>query len=746
MKKLLSVVKKILPYWFFISVVVVFLVFLFGLYTYIIFIANLATPERLMNSNNTGLVLTDRNGKVFYKSGQLKELEPVPLNETPLLLRQATIQIEDREFYDHPGFSFTGIARSILLNLKVQDLTYGGSTITQQLVKNSLLTADKTIRRKFQELILSFEVERRYDKDKILEMYLNSIYYGEGAYGVAAAAETYFGKNINEVNLSEAVILAALPQAPSRLSPITGDRQQLFERQKLILDRLLEAKIIENEEYREAVGSPPDFLENQPEETFTAPHFAVYVKSLLIDMYGEDTVIRNGFQVTTSLDLSLQEEAQNILSGHVDRLAPQNVENGGLVVIKPSTGEILAMVGSYDWNNETFGKFNVVFSKRQPGSAFKPVVYTKAFMEGFKTTDILHDRPTDFGNYSPKNYDNRFRGDVTLRRALANSLNIPAVELLSMIGVDAALSLAGDLGITSLTEAERYGLSLTLGGGEVELFELTRAYGIFSQMGNSVPSHFFLEIKDKFGNLIYAYNPQTLIEDKIFTNSELSDYESVMKEKNINGSGSKRIIREKYAYLTTDILSDSFARAEIFGSVSALNLSRQAAVKTGTTDDYRDAWTIGYTPDLVTGVWIGNNDNRPMSRVAGSVGAAPIWHDVMEAAHRRLPQNNFSEPSGIIRLAVCRETLLPGCDCADKIEEVFDEDTVSAVDCPTPTPESEDENIPEENNDDNEDEPEEEENDPTLTPVPTPTVDPSATPELLPTEEVPLPTGLLPTL
>lgn len=499
---------------------------------------------------------------------------------------------------------------------------------------------------------------------------------------------------------------------------------------------------ITKDEAEEASSEKVKFAKAPAElESSQAPHFAVWVREYLYQKYGEANVNRSGFRVKTSLDLTYQAIAQKAVAAQVARLAKQKVTNGGLISFDPYSGEILSMVGSMDWANEDFGKFNVVFARRQPGSSFKPIVYTKAFSDGMKTTDILHDKPTDYSGYKPKNYDGKFRGDVTLRKALANSLNVPAVELLNKVGVRDAVDLAKDMGMTTLTDPDRYGLSLVLGGGEVELFELTRAYGVLATGGELVPSHPILAIEDKLGKKIYEYNPFTKKEEDNFNPGVISLFEGTaepFKDKFIGGGGSKRVVDEASAYLTTHILADDKARGEIFGTGSALLLSRQSGAKTGTTDDYRDSWTIGYTPDVVTGVWIGNNDNSPMGRVAGSIGAAPIWREYMEAVHRGKTVREFARPANILIIEICLTNFERACTgCENKYIEVFKKGSEPSNICPeeitsVPEPTEEPTETPEPET--TEEPTEEPETSPTPLAIPTlPLVTPTPTQSLIPT-------------
>ncbi|MCL4338260.1 PBP1A family penicillin-binding protein [Patescibacteria group bacterium] len=723
---------------------------LFTLGTYFFYVKDLATADSLMNRNNTGIILSDRSGKVFYQSASAKEFNVVEIGNIPNNLKYATIAVEDKDFYHHPGFSIPSMTRAFFDDIISGSPTrYGASTITQQLVKNALLSPSKTYVRKFQELILAYEVERRYSKDQILDMYLNSIYYGAGTYGISEAAQTYFGKSINQLSLSDSALLAAIPQAPSYLSPFGGNLVSLLKRRDIVLTDMQQQGYISKIQESQAKEEKPVFIKPPVEkDSVEAPHFAVWVRDYLYKKYGEDEVNRAGFRVTTTLDLRLQNYAQEAVTAQVKRLAGQHVSNGGLVAINPNTGEILAMVGSYDWNNNDFGKYNVVFAKRQPGSSFKPIVYTKAFMDGMKSTDILHDVPTDFDGYKPLDYDRKFRGDVTLRRALANSLNIPAVELLQKVGVQNAIDLAQQMGITTLNDPSRYGLSLVLGGGEVELFQLTRAYGVLATEGKFVPSHFILSIEDKLGNTVYTFDPKTLEENDQFQSSNPLNILSVSEpfaDQFIGGHGEKSVIDPASTYITTSILSDDAARSEEFGTGGPLHLSRPSAAKTGTTDDFRDSWTIGFTPNLVSGVWIGNNDNSPMDNIPGAIGAAVIWHQFMEEALTGTPVHNFTVPADIIQMNICSDDFQKACkSCTKSYQEVFKQGTQPENICPediTPTPSL----TPQPSDTPQPTAPPL----PTSSPVPTPTIYPSPTPlplPALPPISTPIPTAILPTI
>ncbi|MBP9691005.1 PBP1A family penicillin-binding protein [Candidatus Woesebacteria bacterium] len=644
--------------------------------TYFSFVSELATPEQLMNKNNTGLILMDRAGKSFFKQEQAREIKIYPIANMPKYVPQAFIAIEDDQFYNHPGFSIRGISRAVIANFRNTGYSQGGSTITQQLVKNALLTSEKTLTRKYQELILSLEIERRYSKNEILEMYLNSIYFGSGAYGIEEASQTYFDKDVSQLTVAEAAILASLPKAPSSLTPFGGDRKRLFERQALILEKL---------GYDPGKESEVTFAEpKESTQTSLAPHFAVWLRDYLYQKYGEDTVDRLGFRVVTTIDRSMQETGETLVKQHIANLGRRDATNAGIVSINPQTGEILTMVGSVDWNNEEFGKYNIAFANRQPGSTFKPIVYAEAFTKGKHPSDIIKDEPINIAGYEPRNSDGTFRGDITIREALGNSLNIPAVKLLEFVGVKNAINLAHDMGITSLSSDQDFGLSLVLGGGEVQLFEITRAYGVFATSGELVPSHPILEITDKLGNVIYRYRPQTSEEEEFLKSKE------PFEAKHIGGTKKQSVLDSAVAYLVTAILSDNDARKATFGESNWLTLGRPAAAKTGTTNDFKDAWTIGYTPDIVTGVWVGNNDGSPMSGLFGSQAAAPIWHGFMLAAHKGKETKPFEKPSSLVEVKICKttRTFCTLCIDEDTYVELYSKRNLPAENCSqiTPTP------------------------------------------------------------
>jgi len=674
--------------------------------TYLWFVRDLSSKEKIINRKNAGVILYDRNDKPFFTLYGGRTRKTVPLSEIPESLQEAVIAVEDRNFYKHPGFSIEGIGRAIIANFREERLAQGGSTISQQLVKNTLLTQNKNFLRKYQEIFLALEIERRFSKQDILEMYLNTVYFGEGAFGAQEAAETYFNKNSDQLTLGESALLAAILPAPSALSPISGNRERAFDRQELVLGLMVEQGYITEEEKAAAEQQIITFIEPEENTTVQAPHFALMVKDELIKRYGEQRLANSGYKVKTTLNVNWQEYAQQTVRDQVRRLAGNNVTNGAAIALDPKTGEILVLVGSYNWFDETNGKINMAIRPRQPGSSFKPIVYAKAFEERILTpASILEDKPIDIGGYKPKNYDGRFRGDILVRFALAQSLNIPAVLTLQRVGVSNALDMARKMGITTLSDNTDYGLALVLGAGEVPLSQMTSAYGVFANGGVRAEPTTILQIKDKNDRTIYTYNPET-----------------------------RTIMNESVAFLISSILSDNSARAPVFGN--SLTLSRPAAVKTGTTDDYRDAWAIGYTPSLVVGAWVGNNDREPMSRIAGSLGAAPIWRLIMERVLTGTPVERFNRPLGVVSETVCREKglkvnfatssaymefflrgTIPTKDCFETSPTPSESPTPNPSETPTPTPEPEQ---------------------PTDTPTPTPT----PTPIL----ETPTPTLILPTI
>jgi 1A family penicillin-binding protein len=591
----------------------------------------------------------DRNGVLLYEVFDASEgrRTVVPLEDIPEHLIHATVATEDKTFYSNPGFDPLAIARSFWLNFAEGEIVSGASTITQQLVKTIFLSPEQTYTRKIQEAVLAQEITRRYTKDQILEIYLNEIYYGNMAYGIEAAAETYFGKQARDLTLAESSLLAGLPQSPSIYDPYTN-LEGAKRRQEVVLNLMAKEGYITWAEasvaWSEELGFAPLRVDMR------APHFVVYVQKLLEEKYGTEMVYRGGLRVHTTLDLDMQAMAQQAAQERVAELADRQVSNAAVVSMVPQTGEIVVMLGSVDfWNEEIDGQVNVALALRQPGSSIKPVNYLAAFEEGWTAATLIMDVQTESPNptgppYVPKNYDGREHGPVLVRQALACSYNIPAVKTLQFVGVPDMIAMAQRLGITTFTDPERYGLSLTLGGGEVMLLEHTGAYAVFANGGVRIPPVAILRIEDSQGQVIEEYEPPA----------------------------GESVISPQHAYLMTSILSDNEARAPAFGSDNPLHLSRPAAAKTGTTDDWKDSWTVGYTPDLVTGVWVGNSDNTPMDHVAGSTGAGHIWHDFMERVLADTPSKDFPVPSGLVTARICsRSGLAPTDLCPETRMEIF---------------------------------------------------------------------------
>lgn len=677
--------------------------------TYLYFAKDLKDKESIMNRGKTGLTLQDRDGKTFFTFYQPKEIKYIPLSQIPKSVQEAAIATEDKNFYTNPGFSIRGIARAFFVNLFAGRVVEGGSTITQELAKNAFLSSSRNYLRKYQELVLAAELNRRFSKEDILEMYLNSVYFGEGAFGIENAAQAYFSKNAEDLTLSESALLIGLLPAPSALSPLSNDPEFALKKRSIVLSEMVEENFITPSQKETAESEDPEFNPTaQTDDNTLAPHFALLVKDELIKKYGEERVIRDGFQVKTTLNNEWQVFAQNAVRNQVLALARNKAGNGAAVAMDPKNGEILVMVGSFDWDDEENGKINMAVRPRQPGSSFKPFMYAEAFEKKIITpATILNDTKTTFpGNYTPQNYDKRTRGQVTTRRALANSLNIPAVEVMEKLGVPDGLSAADRFGIKTLgMDASQYGLSLVLGTGEVKLIDLTGAYAVFANAGTYHKPKIVIEIKDKYGKPVDSKGFFSFL--NVFSDPD-----------------SSKAISPEAAYLITHILSDNKARAEVFGS--ALTIGRTAAVKTGTTEDYRDALTVGFTPSLVVGVWIGNNDNTPMDNVAGSLGAAPIWRSLMTNFLSDVKVESFKKPSFVVSSVVCpprqepyMEYFIAGTEPKDCTSLT---PTVSPTPPTSPTPS------------------------PSGTPAPTPTNEPEPTDEPEPTEEsnptssIPLPT------
>lgn len=577
----------------------------------------------------------DRNGQILYDVYANQNRTPENLVDIPLYLRQATISIEDKNFYSHPGFDILGILRGFS-RIFTTGRAEGGSTLTQQLVKNALLTDDRTLPRKIKEFVLALEIEKKYKKDQILQMYLNEVPYGGTAWGVGAAAQTYFGKDVKDLNLVECAILAGMPQSPSTYSPYSSTPKAYVQRTKDVLRRMKEDGYITGDQEKSAVAAVPNIIFQQRGAGFKAPHFVQYVQKILEDRYGQAAVEQGGLKVTTTLDLDLQNQAQQIVSDEIAKVMSQHITNGAAVVLNPETGEIIAMVGSKDFNDPGVGQYNVVTALRQPGSSFKPFTYVTAFKKGYTAATLLMDVPTTFPggannpDYIPVNYDNKFVGPIQVRFALANSRNIPAVKMLAMVGIKDVLSTATDMGITTLPPTadtlKKVGLSLTLGGGEIRLIDMADAYSAFVNKGRRVDPISILKVVDANGKVLEDNHPKA----------------------------GKQVLTEQQAYLIDSILSDNVARSAEFGVNSYLNVpGYNVMVKTGTTNDKKDNWTIGGNDNAMVGVWVGNNDNTSMLNVASGVsGASPIWHKIIVAALANKTKLSFDIPGNIITAQV----------------------------------------------------------------------------------------------
>lgn len=560
---------------------------------------------------------------VLYEVYGDKNRSIIEFNQMPTTIKQATVAIEDKDFYKHGAFSVFGIGRAFT-GVLTRTNRGGGSTITQQYVKNALLTDQRTLTRKIKELILAIEIEQRYSKDDILKLYLNEIPYGSQAYGIQTAAKTYFNKDAKDLTLDESAMLAAMPQAPSYYSPYGPNTDALIARKNVVLKAMQEQGYI-TEAQRQAAAQTNTLAKVQPRQSrfagVTAPHFVLYAQDLLSEKYGELKVTEGGLDVTTTLDLDKQKAAEEAVKNNIAKVRRLGGSNAALTAADPKTGQILAMVGSYDFNDPDFGAVNVAAAKRQPGSSFKPFAYATLFSGNYGPGTTVYDVKTDFGGgYVPKNYSNRFYGIQSLRTALDGSLNIPAVKVLYMAGVKDTINTATNMGITTLNNAERCGLSLVLGCDEVRLVDMVNAYESFAN-----------------GGVHYEQTPILKVVDS----------SKKVLEDNSKPATPKKVLDPQVAYLIANTLSDNNARAYIFGRNNPLTLpGKTVAAKTGTTTDYRDAWTMGFTPNLVAGVWAGNNDNSAMSAEAADI-AAPIWNSFMKTATAKDGNDQFAKPDGI---------------------------------------------------------------------------------------------------
>ena len=623
--------QRLLTYGLIGTIGVLILGFILSLAVFAWFARDLPSPSQLSTSSGASTVFYDREGKVLYEMYKDKNRIPVKWEEVPETLKEATIAIEDKNFYKHQGISQFGIVRAAV-NVMLGRGLQSGSTITQQLIKNVLLTTRQTISRKVKEIILAIEVERRYKKDEILLMYLNESPYGGVYWGVEAAAKGYFNKAVKDLSLAESAILAGFPQNPSRYSPHIGSRDAWKYRTLDVLRRMREDGYISREEEKNALIQLDRIKFSAPRLAINAAHFVFYVKDLIDKEYGQK-LVDEGVEIKTTLSFDLQETAEKIVKDEISKLKEYNATNAAVVVLDSKTGEILAMVGSYDFNDAKFGKFNAALGLRQPGSAIKPITYATAFEKGYTPSTVLMDVSTEFSSggsadtpYRPVNYDGKFRGPMQVRFTLGNSENIPAVKMLAMVGIRDFLQKAADMGLTQLAPTEenlkRFGLAITLGGGETTLLDLTSAFSVFAAGGKKHDVSTISEITDFKGKNIYK---KVKIKEQEVLSAEVS-------------------------FLVSHILSDNNARLDVFGPNSYLNIpGKTVAVKTGTTDDKRDNWAVGYTNSVTVGVWAGNNDNSPMNPqiASGATGASSIFYRLMREILTKYEDGIMTKPDKV---------------------------------------------------------------------------------------------------
>jgi len=596
-------------------------------------IPTLETIESRKISQSTKIY--DNTGKILlYDVFQNKKRTVVPFEDISQYVKDATLSIEDKDFYTHNGVKILSIIRALFVDITTLSFTQGGSTVTQQVVKNSILTGDKSLfggpARKIKELVLALKLENILSKDEILSMYLNEIPYGGNMYGVEEASKSFYGKSASNLTIAESAYLAALTQAPTFYSPYGKNVEKLNERKDLVLDEMLSDKRITKEQFEIAQVEKVIFLPRS-NRGIKAPHFVMFIVEYLKSKYGQDVLEQGGLKVTTTLNYELQAKAEEIAKKYAEiNTKSFNGTNDAFVAINPKTGGILTMVGSRDYfDKEIDGNFNVTTARRQPGSTFKPFVYAQAFIKGYTPETVLFDTETQFasncapenttsdnGCYSPGNYDNKFRGPMTLRNALAQSINVPAVKTLYLAGVKDSIELATSMGITSLGSANTYGLTLVLGGGEVSLLDMTSAFGVFATEGTRNAYTGILEVTDTKGVVL----------EKITLNPN-------------------QVLDPEVARKISDILTDNIARTPLYGANSSVYFGgRDVAVKTGTTNNYKDAWIIGYTPSVVVGTWAGNNNNTPMAKKVSGLIVAPMWRVFMNEVLKTVPNENFTKP------------------------------------------------------------------------------------------------------
>lgn len=632
-------------------IILIGVIFLF-VFIYFFIFYKLPSPQSLKDYKATPLSthILDRNGKLLYQLYQKQKRTPIKINDLPKYVAQASISIEDKNFYQHNGISiFGGMIRAIKDSLFKQQLQ-GGSTITQQLVKSALLTSERTVQRKIREIVLALWTEKIFSKNEILELYLNQIPYGGAVYGVEEASQRFFGKPAKKLFLEEAAFIAGLPQAPSLYSPYNSPDLALKRRNE-VLKAMFEQKYIDKNAYKKAINSK--FIVKPFEEKIKAPHFVFYIKNLLEQKYSTLEIEQGGLRVTTTLDLDIQEEAEKILKEELEKVKELDVSNGAVLVTRPPTGEILAMLGSVDYFASPSGTFNVTIAERQPGSSIKPLNYAVGIERKLVTAaTVFIDSPTCFvgggqpKGYCPVNYDGKFHGPQALRFTLGNSYNIPAVKMLAINGVKDFVASASAFGITTFKDSKNYGLSLTLGGGEVRMTEMAQAFSAFANRGTAKILNPILKIEDKFGKTLFKFNDPNYV----------ADIKKSVSSPSFLAIAGKKPISQETAFIISHILLDDNARSAAFGAGSLLVVPGHAvSVKTGTTDDKRDNWTIGYTSNFMTTVWVGNNDNTPMNPylASGITGAAPIWNRIMKTLLKNQPDLWPIRPDTVVGRQVC---------------------------------------------------------------------------------------------
>jgi 1A family penicillin-binding protein len=624
--------------WIQMSFIIMLIIGIFTMSAFLIWATTIEIPDFSLFETrkvSQSTKIYDRTGKILlydvHKDVRrtLIEFEKISPN-----IKNATVAIEDEEFYQHIGIKPTAILRAVLVNIQSGEYSQGGSTITQQVIKNALLSQEKTIKRKVKEWILALKLERIMTKEEILELYLNDAPYGGNIYGIEEASMTYFGKHANEVTLAEAAYLAAIPQAPTRYSPYGTKVDKLEARKNLVLKRMYDLHMISQEEYDTTRTAVVKFLPPQ-ERGIRAPHFVMYIREIIAEKYGEETITEGGLRVTTTIDMDLQQKGEEIVKKYVEENERSfNATNAGLIALDPKTGQILTMVGSRDYfDMDREGNFNTTLARRQPGSAFKPFVYAAAFEQGYTPDTKVFNVRTEFSThcnafgqpldgadesqcYRPENYDHNYNGPVSLRDALAQSMNVPAVKMLYLVGLDKAIDMSQRLGITTLGHKSQYGLTLVLGGGEVTLLEMTSAYGVFGNDGKRNVATGILKVENSDGTILDEYKNNAV-----------------------------QVIPAEIARQVSDVLADNIARTPAFGADSYLNVAdRQVAVKTGTTNNYKDAWIIGYTPTITVGAWAGNNDNSPMEKKVAGFIIAPLWNSFFTTASSSLSDERFITP------------------------------------------------------------------------------------------------------